>query len=387
MRIGIDTRFAVNKLRGIGNYNLNLIRRISEIDCTNEYILYTDKKDSDGVLPKQRNFRVKIIYPQNYLIWEQILLPQHASKDGIHILHSTGNTSPINLDKKIILVTTIHDVSYLKPYSLVPKSSFLYQRLGRYYRKIIVPKSIKRVDAVITVSEFAENDICSHLLSLADRPRFVTYEAPDSIYKPMNRNSTDSFIKQKYNIQGEFILNVGGHDPQKNTRFVIENIVELKKKGLVKEKVVFAGVSSIREIFPDGKDFEEELLRDFIFIGFVKKEDLVNLYNSAKIFLFPSLYESFGLPLLESMACGTPVVASNGGAIPEISGNAALLFDPRNSYEFQSALFNILNDADLRRELIERGYKRASQFCWTKMAQDTLRIYETIFKYEDSRIS
>lgn len=378
MLIGIDARFALRKPRGVGKYALNLIRYLSEADKDNKYILYTDREDVDKVFPKQNNFQIKNIGFCNYLIWEQILLPLEVRKDKINILHCTANTAPLVLPRELMLVSTLHDVSYLKPYSIMPKSPYLYQRLGRMYRKIVVPKSLKRASAVVTVSEFAKKDILTHIPFLSKEMVFITNEAVSDVFRTIDKEEARSFVKLRYGITGKYILNVGGRDPQKNTAFLIENFLELKKAGRLLERIVVVGFLNYERT-----GFYENLRNsgfraDVYFIDFASERELVQLYNGAEAFIFPSLYESFGIPPLEAMACGIPVVASNTGAIPEIVGEAAILINPKNKEEFKATLLRMLDDQVTRQELIRRGFERIKKFSWLRMAIETLNVYEAL---------
>lgn len=378
MLIGIDARFAIGKRRGIGNYSLGLIQNLAEIDGINEYFLYVDKKDMENVLPQKNNFRTKRLYPSNYLVWEQVMLPLQAKKDKLDILHCTGNTAPICLCDKIKLISTIHDISYLKSYSVVPKSGYLYQKIGRIYRKNIVPISLKRVDRVITVSQFAKKDMLENLQIFLEKKITVTYLGTGDLFKPVPKEDAKSFVKSRFGIKNEFILNIGGVDPQKNTKFIVENLLKLKEEENIVEKIVIVGFSNWQTTEICKLLQKSKFREDFIFIGFIEGKDIVCLYNAASVFIFPSLYESFGIPPLEAMACGTPVITSKTGAIPEITGRAALLIEPRAGEQLRSALLKVLNDKNLRNELIARGLEQVKKFSWRKMAEETLEIYKSV---------
>lgn len=375
MLIGIDARFALRKRRGVGKYSLNLIKYLSEIDNDNKYILYTNREDVEGVISKCGNFQIKNIGSWNYLIWEQIILPLQAKKDKIDILHCTANTAPMVLFGNLKLVSTIHDVSYLKPYSIMPKSSYLYQRLGRMYRKVIVPQSLRRVSAVITVSEFAKKDILAHFSFLSEENIFITYESMSEVFEVTDKEQAKAFVKLRYGITGNYILNVGGRDPQKNTAFLVEGFLELKKNKKFSERLVIVGFLNYEktDFYKDLNN--SEFKNEVFFIEFASEGDLVQLYNGAEIFIFPSLYESFGMPPLEAMACGVPVIASNTGAIPEIVGEAAILINPKNKEELKATLSRLLEDQGMRQEMIRRGFERIKKFSWLKMATETLSVY------------
>jgi glycosyltransferase involved in cell wall biosynthesis len=384
--IGIDARFAVWNRRGIGNYTLELIRHLAQIDQCNKYILYVDRDDIERILPRQINFETKKISPRNYLIWEQVMLPFHAWKDKVNVLHSTGNTAPIHLNKEIKLAVTIHDISYLKSYDEVPKSPHFYQRLGRIYRKFFVTQAVQVLNAVITVSEFAKNDILFKLPSITKDKFYVTYLAINSKFEPINREKAKKNVEIKYQIKSNYLLTVGGRDPQKNTSLLIETFLELKQQSKVKQELVLI-VVGISELL--GKKMVTKMMqnsdfnKDIIFISYASQNDLLFLYNAAELFIFPSFYESFGLPPLEAMACGTPVITSSTGAIPEVVGNAAYLINPRKGEDLKEAITKLLNDQSLKNELIRCGLERVKVLSWQKMAQTTLSIYQSIVKNEN----
>jgi glycosyltransferase involved in cell wall biosynthesis len=380
MKIAIDARFAVHNRRGIGNYTLKLINNLAKTDFRNEYILYTDRDDNDHVLPQGDNFKIKKLSPANYFVWEQIILPIQAKKDSVEILHCTGNTAPIFLDKRIRLVSTIHDVMFLKDYSQLPKSASLRQRAGRIYRKIIVPRTIKHLSLVLTVSEFSKGDILKHIPNLAHERIKTIHEAANENYRCIDKTSVLRKLKNRFGIDGSYILTLGALDPRKNTELVINQYIGLRNANKMNEKLLIVGI-------PNGKQTkfynivrESYFKDDIIFIDFVSEEDLVFLYNGAAVFLYPSSYEGFGIPPLEAMACGVPVVTSNTTSIPEIVGNAALMINPENGEELKAALIRILNEEGLRHDLISRGLEQVKKFSWMRLARETLSIYESVYR-------
>lgn len=380
MKIGIDARFAVHKRRGIGKYTLRLIRQLAEMDNRNEYIMYIDREDAENVLPKQNNFKAKKILPPNYLVWEQVLLPRQAKKDRVQILHCTGNTAPTYLDKKIKLILTILDVMYLKDYSELPQSSSVYQRLGRAYRKIIVPRAIKNVSKVITISNFSKNDIMKHFSALKEDMITVVYLAADETFGVFDKNDASAKVRDKLGIIGSYILTLGAVDPRKNTELVIKIFREFKDENKIREKLVIVGIPNWKKTKFYSMVQESPYKKDIIFTDFIAEEDLVLLYNCATVFLYPSLYEGFGLPTLEAMACGVPVITSSSGAISEMVSDAALLVNTHSGDEIKHALVTLLGSDELRQDLVKKGFERVKNFSWRKMAENTLRVYESVFR-------
>ncbi|QNP30036.1 glycosyltransferase family 4 protein [Cylindrospermopsis curvispora] len=376
--IGIDIRFALKKRRGIGNYTLNLLQSLAKIDQENQYFLYTNQPDSENILPKAANFKIRNLVPANYLLWEQLILPRQAIKDRIDILHCTANTSPAFLKKSTKLIVTIHDVMYLKDSVLLPKSNVAYQRLGRIYRSAIVSKTIRNATKVITVSNFSKSDILHHFPSLQTSSIITTYEAPDAAFRILDRGNASEIIKNSFNLSGKYLLTLGGTDPRKNTKLVIRAFSKLKQTKNINEKLVIVGIPNWKQ-----SEFYDlvcllQCENDVIFTDYVTQKELVCLYNCATLFIYPSLYEGFGIPPLESMVCGTPVITSNTTSIPEIVGDAALQVDPNNQEELEVAVYKLLIDHSLRDNLIQRGLARAKKFSWRRMAEETLDVYKSI---------
>ncbi len=379
MRIGIDARFAVRNRRGIGNYTLKLIQELAGIDFQNEYVLYIDHPDHDGVLPQKTNFKVKRLSPSNYLIWEQVVLPIQTKMDAIDLLHCTGNTAPIWIDKRIKLVSSIMDVMYLKDYSELPRSTSWYQRAGRHYRKNVVPRTVHRISRVLTISEFSKNDILRHMQALEADQVKVVYLSSNATYRLIDKVSAAQEIFKRYGIKDKYVFALGGMDPRKNTEMVIRKFIELKREHSIEEKLVIAGIPNWRETpFIDilkGSDYRD----DFIFLDYVSEEDLALLYNAASVFLYPSLYEGFGIPPLEAMSCGVPVITSNTTSIPEVVGDAAIQIDPANGQELKAAIIRLTNDLRFRDVLIKRGLEQAGKYSWKRMALETLTVYNEVY--------
>jgi len=378
MKIGIDARFVVRNRRGIGNYSLKLILNLAEIDSENQYVLYIDRDDVEKVLPDKPNFCIKKLTPANYLFWEQVLLPQQAKKDSLDILHCLGNTAPIKISHRIKLVSSIMDVMYLKDYSELPQSYSLYQKLGRIYRKIVVPRTIGCLSKVITISGFSKLDIMHHLKALRDEDVAVTYLAANEWFVPFKNETTFESLKKKYNITADFIFTLGATDPRKNTERIIRTFLELKSKSSIQEQLVISGLPNWKNTLFGKMALESKYINDIVFLDFVTEDDLVCLYNYAKVFLYPSLYEGFGLPPLEAMSCGVPVITSNTTSIPEIVGDAAILINPLNNEELKNALLLMLHDEKVRSDYIERGFNQVKKFSWRRMAAETLEIYKSL---------
>jgi len=371
MKIGIDARFAVHKRRGIGNYVLQLLRHLALADKENSYVLYTDAEDKEGVLPQQANFKVKSL-SGFYPFFEQVLLPRAAAADRLDVLHCTGNTAPLFLAENIKLVLTLHDAAYMKSLAQLPLSPSLYQRLGRLYRRQVAPRAARRAAAVLTVSEFARQEILKHFQYLP--PVSVLHLAPGENFKPLDRETVKGFLARQFNLVDKYFLAVGGVDPQKNTGRVVNAFLELKAQGRLDCGLVVVGVPGGAEALPSVHNPSG----DVVFIDFAGPVDLARLYSCAEALLFPSLLESFGLPPLEAMACGTPVLGSATGAIPEITAGAALLVDPLEGEAIKTGMLRLCSEPGLRQALVKAGLERARDFSWAKLAAGTLETYRGV---------
>lgn len=365
LTIGIDVRFAVRaQRRGIGNSIFHLVTHLASVDRENRYILYSDREDESRLLPQQDNFSFRVLRPKNHAIWEQSVLPRQVVRDGIDVLHCPGNTAPIWLDPNVALVVTINDVMYMKNGSL-PKSPSPYQRLGRFYSKLVVSRVASADPFVVTISEFTRKDVLSHFPRLSN-VEVVYLGGLDDDFSAGNKDYARTRIEHALGIADPIVLLLGGIDPRKNTDFAVENFVRWRAQSGAKEKLVVTGVQSGRFSRHDSA---------VVCLPFVANSQLKDLYAAAQAFIYPSLYEGFGIPPLEAMAAGTPVLASNRTSIPEVVGEAAALFDPANNLEFSSCLERVLRDLAYREVLIQSGYMRVRAFSWRQTAEQLLGVY------------
>ncbi|WP_151736546.1 glycosyltransferase family 4 protein ['Paenibacillus yunnanensis' Narsing Rao et al. 2020] len=381
MNIGIDARFAIHNRRGIGNYTLNLLCHLAELDKENLYFLYIDKEDEENVLPTQPNFIIRNLMQRNYFLWEQLYFPIAAKKDKVDIIHCTGNTSPIThiLPKKTKIITTLHDVMFLKGKSVIPTPNSRYQKMGRIYRKFVVNRMMKYVELIITVSTFSKNDILRHFPWYDNKKIQVIYEAANDCFKDDVRLDEFSDIPNKMNGDN-YILTLGADDHRKNTRLVIEKYIEAIKDGRIDCNLVIVGMPNWRNSEMYSIVEKTEFANKIIFMDFINETELVYLYKNATMFLYPSLYEGFGIPPLESMACGTPVITSNTTSIPEIVEDAALTINPSSGEELKQGIIELFNNEMLRKELSVKGLQRVQKFSWRNMAFNTLEVYKSLME-------
>jgi len=255
----------------------------------------------------------------------------------------------------------------------------LPSRMAHTYAKMMMFTSTKSATKVISVSQSSKRDIVRYLNIPPDKIE-VIYNAVSNIFKPMNGLNLKDQLRTKFGVSGDYLLYVGNLMPHKNLKRLIYAFYRLRRK-LKKDYnlvIVGEGIPHYRELRVLANDLG--LKDNVIFLGFIAKKWLPILYNEAKVFVFPSQYEGFGLPPLEAMACGTPVITSNTSSLPEVVSDAGLLIDPYNVEELIEAMERCLTDDNLRAELIEKGLQRVKLFSWERTAQRTLEIYQTILE-------
>ena len=377
MKIGIDARFITRQpRRGIGSYSLNLVNELVRLDSTIEYILYIAEPDIEGILPNLPNVKVRQLWPSIYPIWENIALPFSAINDQLDVLHCLGNTAPCYLPSRIRLVLSIMDVMFLKTGEFLPKPITSYQKLGRLYRAVLVPFVAQLASKIITISEFSKNDIL-HLVSAIDVNQIsVTHLSCDPIFinESYSADIANSSVAEKIHIP--FIFCLGANDPRKNTLRLVHAYLRLLRQNNISENLLISGYANWE------KSDAYRLVKEFgvedrvVFLDFITIDELALLYRNAVVFVYPSLYEGFGIPILEAFSSGCPVIASNVTSIPEVGGDAALYFDPRSEDQIANSLQLVLSDSVLRETLKEKGRVRAKQFSWSETARKTLAVYK-----------
>ena len=367
MLVGIDGRL-LGKRRGLGNYIYHLLLEYPRIDHDHRFVIYVSTDEATLGLPRDQRFRVANLGPWPYPIWEQVILPIALARDRIRLLHSPANTSPLFLPKGIKRIVTIADTMFLLP---LPRSPSVYQRLGRKYYAWSVRNAAPKADAVLTISQYSAVDIARHVGIPASKLH-VTYLAAAI------RSQSEIMDQDKIEVDEPFVLALGAVDPRKNTEMVLRVFARVMQDYSLTHKLVLVGI-------PDGSrvDFQEQVLRAGLqgrvnVFGYVSDALLARLYERAAAFLYPSLYEGFGIPILEAMMAGCPTISSNSTSIPEVAGDAALLVDPRNELKLADALVKVLTDTRFADELRAKGRRNACRFSWRRTAEQTLAVYEKV---------
>lgn len=378
MKIGIEgQRLFRKKKHGMDMVALELIKQLQQIDHENEYVIFVKPDEDKTALQESQNVKIVELDGGSYPLWEQRALPKAAAREGCDLLHCTSNTAPVW--SKVPVMITLHDIIYLESISLFQKAGTWYQKLGNMYRRLVVPRVVKKAKKIITVSKFERERIRDFFdFDQKDDRLVAVYNGVSSHFKPVTDEMIRQEVRKKYNLPEQYLFFLGNTDPKKNTEGVLKAFAAYVDKAdnpLTLVMLDYEEYALNQLLSAMGK----ESLREHIFLpGYIVNTDLPAIYAMATIFLYPSLRESFGIPMLEAMACGTPVITSNRASMPEVSGGKAKIVDPYQPAEITEAIFELINDQALRKKLIEEGLEQTKKFTWRQMAEDVHRIYQEI---------
>lgn len=379
MRIGIEgQRLFRKKKHGMDMVALELIKNLQIIDTKNEYFIFVKPDEDTTVLKETPNFKIIELKGGPYPIWEQFALPNAAKKYGCHILHATSNTAPFNCSMP--LLTTLHDIIYMESnyFKILTGSSSLYQKFGNIYRKLVVPRIVKKSEKVITVSHFEKNRIADFFNIKDNTSLTAIYNGVSDHFKVISDLNELKRVKDKYQLPDQYFFFLGNTDPKKNTKGTLQAFSDFLKQTNSNHKLVMLDYDSteLTKILSDIGD--KQLINKIILTGYVVNTDLPAIYSQCDIFLYPSLRESFGIPMLEAMACGVPVITSNTSSMPEIAENAAHIVDPYKPEEITKGIIKILENKEYYNILVLKGLERKKHFSWKNMAIDYLKLYQEV---------
>lgn len=372
MKIAIEAQriFRTNK-HGMDFVALESIRELQKIDHEDEYFIFVTPGE-DRCLEESENVHIIELKCPTYPLWEQVALPRAVKKIRPDLLHCTSNTAPLQCPVPLIL--TLHDIIYLEKRH---SSSFTwYQEMGWFYRRMVVPRVLANCEKIITVSQFERERILD-VLHLPEEQLVAVYNGFNSHFHVQPKAPE---ITRKYIDADNYLFFLGNTDPKKNTPRVLKAYSDYLKQSTQKLPLLIADLKGdvIDQIL------EEENIREiksYIHApGYIANTDLAALYCGAFAFLYPSLRESFGIPMLEAMACGTPIIAGNTSAMPEIAGEGALLADPFNSNDITEKILQLENDQTLYQQQVEYGIQRSQLFSWRNTAESLLKIYKEFAK-------
>ena len=375
MRIGIEAQriFRKNK-HGMDYVVLEEIKELQKSDTRNEYFVFVAPGE-DRCLQDSKNVHIIEIGNNFYPLWEQFSLPRAVRQLNLDMLHCTSNTAPIRC--KIPLILKLHDIIFLEPRDKSNKS--FYQDMGWRYRRFVVPRILKKCKRIITVSDFEFNNIITKL-QIPEEKMVMIYNGYNQWFRPVEDTE---LIYQQYIDEPGYFFFLGNTDPKKNTERTLIAYSKYLEQSDVKRKLLMADLDRgyLEEII-NRNDIGN--IRDHIVMpGYIKNADLPFIYNNAFAFLYTSLRESFGIPLLEAMACGTPVITSNTSSMPEIGGPEVIMVNPQNVQEITEKMLLLEKDDALYQKQKEIGIIRAQQFSWKYTAEQLLTVYEDVYRQRD----
>ena len=367
MRVAIDAR----KLHdfGIGTYTRNLLRHLARIDRDTEYVLLCHQPDLGIGAQLGTNFRTVLEPSPNYSIREQIHLPWLLHRERPDVFHAPHYVMPPAVSCRSLV--TIHDCIHLAfPQYLPSRAAYVYARASMW-------SAAHRSRRILTVSEASKRDII-RFLNVPPEKIVVVYNAIDERFRVTPSEEAIARVRERYQLDHRFVLYVGNIKPHKNLVRLIEAFDRLRKCGFDELTLLIIGdeiskLPSLRRAVHSHK-----LHKHVRFLGHLPDDTLAILYRLAAVFVFPSLSEGFGLPPIEAMACGAPVVTSNVSSLPEVTGGAAVLVDPYDIESIADGIARVLSDPVLREELRVKGIARALEFSWERSVSRTREIYQEV---------
>jgi glycosyltransferase involved in cell wall biosynthesis len=370
--IGLDVRPSQSQEgfhRGLGEYGRNLVKHLLSEISPHKYILFSDKRDWFSHLSLYKN--IEIFYLRRFRrlvsIQDNILLPFEILSKKIDLFHAFDQTNLFLKPTKIVI--SVHDLIpfiFSKQYIHSNRSKLLYHSKLRF---------LHRANRIIAISNHTKKDLI-RLIGISEEKIKVIYYGLNSIYKSPVKEEEWFRLKDELKINKDYILYVGAFDARKNIPFLISAFKIIKQ--YTDTLLILAGEYSKKDFYIFNLVKELGLEKDVVFTGLLEPERLRVLYKFAKVLAFPSLYEGFGLPFIEAMACGCPVVAFNCSSAPEIISDAGILVEPQNKDEFIKATISLIENKSLRDKLVEKGFQRAEYFSWQRAAQQTLETYEEV---------
>lgn len=355
MKIGIDVQTTLGQKTGFGFYVQNLVENLKKYDFQNQYRLFKPKEKTRDLSTPQR------------FIWDQFGFPDQSKKIGLDILHQPCFSAPIFYQG--VTIVTVHDLIAIFYGKDIP--FFSRQYFGRW-----MPFTYKKADHIIAVSEHTKRDLV-RILNIHPSKITVIYLAAGIKIKDIQKEQIRK-IKKKYQITGQYLLHVGTLNPRKNLEFLVKVFAKIIKQ-FPKLQLVIAGKKGW--YYEDLFELVKRLSLDnkVLFTDYVSDQDMPYLYAGSEIFVFPSLYEGFGLPTLEAMQSGAPVISSNTSSMPEIVGGAGILLSPADEDQWVAKIILLMQNRMLRQKLIYQGKIQANKFSWRKTALQTVRVYEKVF--------
>ena len=379
MKVNIELQPALKDRTGVGWYVYEVVKHLpkDKIKITGTIFNFFKRRDDTEVI-KDLNVSISTFYLLPYraylFLTKKFNIPHnYFFRPKADLYHFMGYIVPYNIKGKVIL--TVYDlVVELFPETMEEKNRELLRKE--------MHRSIKRADHIITISNSAKEELVKILGINEDKIDIVSPGVNYDIFNARINTDIKKIVKQKYNLPDEYILYLGTLEPRKNISSLIKAFINLKKEKKILEKLVIVGkkgwnYENIYKIIHDN-NMEDEI----IFTGYVDENEKPAIYQMSKLFVFPSLYEGFGIPVLESMASGVPVIVSNTSSLPEVVEDAAILVDPQKVKDIETSIYKVLTNKELRIELIEKGLKQSKKFTWENSANKLCEIYDKVVKGE-----
>ncbi|MFH1033862.1 MAG: glycosyltransferase family 1 protein [Pseudomonadota bacterium] len=371
MRVAIDVRTVTQARSGVGNYVLNLLEALRQVAPEHEFFLVGQGRNLEILrqgLPAAPGHRAWLSHESHPWgdLWEHLWLPRVLKRNDVQVMHGPATLIPLIRDG-YASVATIHDlVAFLYP-ETVPKKYALYMTW-------LIKRVVKRAQRIISVSQCTKDDLV-RVLGVAPERIAVIHEAAQPGFKPIDDQAALDEVRRRYGISKPFFYHVGNVEPRKNLLGLLKAFLLLRGQLKGRAQLVISGQKG----WLTGPLYwamgRMSLGEDVIFTGYMPQEDLPLMMNAALGFVFPSLYEGFGLPALEAMSCGTPLITSNLSSLPEIVGEAALLVEPTDEEAIAQAMWRLFEDAELRQRLSALGIDQAARFSWQQAARQTMQVY------------
>ncbi len=395
-RIGIDARFYGPVGKGLGRYTQEIVDQVTKLDQTNHYVIFLRAENYADFNCDGQRVRKVLLDINWYGSAEQIIFPFYIWREHLDLMHFPHFNVPIFCPVKFVV--TIHDLILIKFPTLraTTLGPVVYKIKNLAYR-IVIWLAVKRARRVIAVSEFTKVDIINHFNVWPDKI-IVTYEGVANLNyqltlpfeKSLSKNSNDKDVLSRYNINEPFLLYVGNAYPHKNLEGLVRVFSRIYNANIRINANDANNANKIQLVLVGKEDYFYQRLKQFtkrifvvnnnavVFPGYIQDNYLKVLYQHARAYVFPSFYEGFGLPPLEAMANGCPVVSSNRTSLPEILSDAALYFDPANEDEIFKQIKLVISDKNLREHMVKRGLEQVKKYSWQECAGETLAIYRNI---------
>jgi len=369
MKIGMMLR-NLGELGGIYVYTVNLIEELLKLDKSNQYIFFYNDPKFLGRYAQYKNVTERVVKLPGKLLWDQIAIPRAVKREKIDLLFNPKLSIPLFVNCKTVLI--YHGAEQFA----VPE---IFKWYDRIYFKIMTKYYFAKADAVISTTRKGCKDL-ARLIGTDEKKIKPIYESHHKRFQIIEDPKQLKKIRQKYSLPEQFILFVGGITPLKNLGNLLRAFKEIKNK-LSNLQLVVVGfkrwkfkkdISLIKQLKLEDK---------VIFTGFVPDDDLPAIYNLAHLYILPSFYEGFGIPVLEAMSCGCPVITSTTGCSSEVAGDAAVLVDPRNAKNIATKIYDVAVNEKLRKTMIEKGMTRSKEFSWEKCGLETLSLFESLVNH------